>query len=93
MSQDLREQHKYDRGKSVKIYFNEEELIAYEGDNLAAALYSSKKKTLLYSSKLKMPRGIYCLIGSCQECLVVINGRKTLACLTYVKENMSIQSM
>ena len=93
MSQDLREQHKYDRGKSVKIYFNDEELIAYEGENLAAALYSSNKKTLRYSSKLKMPRGIYCLIGSCQECLVVINGRKTLACLTYVKENMSIQSM
>ena len=93
MSQDLRERHKYDRGKSVKIYFNDEELIAYEGENLAAALYSSNKKTLRYSSKLKMPRGIFCLIGSCQECLVVINGRKTLACLTYVKENMSIQSM
>ena len=45
MSQDLREQHKYDRGKSVKIYFNDEELIAYEGENLAAALYSSNKKT------------------------------------------------
>ena len=93
MSQDLREKNIYNRGKLVKIYFNDEALLAYEGENLASALYSLNKKILTYSPKLKMPRGIFCLIGSCQECLVVINGRKTLACLTYVKENMSIQSM
>ncbi len=93
MSPDLREQHKYDRGKSVKIYFNDEELIAYEGENLAAALYSSNKKTLRYSSKLKMPRGIYCLIGSCQECILLINGKKALACLTRITENMNIESI
>lgn len=93
MSQNLREQHKYDRGKSVKIYFNDEELIAYEGENLAAALYSSNKRILRYSSKLKMPRGIYCLIGSCQECILLINGKKALACLTRVTENMTIESI
>ena len=91
MPQDLREKNKYSRGKLVKIYFNNEELLAYEGENLASALYSSNIKTLRYSPKLKMPRGFFCLIGSCQECLLLINGRKTLACLSYVTENMSIQ--
>ena len=93
MSQDLREKNIYNRGKLVEIYFNEEKLLAYEGENLASALYSSYNKTLRYSPKLKMPRGIFCLIGSCQECLLLIDGRKTLACLTYVKENMLIQSI
>ena len=91
MSQDLREKNIYNRGKLVKIYFNDEELLAYEGENLAAALYSSNKKILKYSPKLKMPRGAFCFIGSCQECLLFINGRKNLACLTYVTENMSIK--
>ena len=93
MSQDLREKNKYNRGKLVKIHFNDEELLAYEGENLAAALYATNKKTLRYSPKLKMPRGIFCLIGSCQECVLLINGRRNLACLTYVTENMSIQSI
>jgi len=93
MSQDLREKNIYNRGKLVKIYFNNEELLAYEGENLASALYSLNKKILRYSPKLGTPRGIFCLIGSCQECLLLINGRKTLACLAYVTENMSIQSI
>ena len=93
MSQDLREKNIYNRGKIVEIYFNEEKLLAYEGENLASALYSSNKKILRYSPNLKMPRGIFCLIGSCQECLLLVDGRKTLACLTYVKENMLIQSI
>ena len=93
MNKDLREKNVYDRGKLVKIYFNEEEILAYEGENLASALYSSNKKTLRHSPKLNMPRGIFCLIGSCQECLLLIDGKRKLACLTYVKENMLIKSI
>ena len=40
-----------------------------------------------------MPRGIYCLIGSCQECILLINGKKALACLTRITENMNIESI
>lgn len=93
MTKDLREKNVYDRGKLVKIYFNGKKILAYEGENLASALHASNKKILRFSPNLNMPRGVFCLIGSCQECLLLVNGKRKLACLTYIKENMLIKSI
>lgn len=89
---DLREKNLYNRGRSVKFIYNNIEYEAYEGENLAAALFSCGQRELRISTLKKTPRGIFCLIGSCQECVVIINNKKTAACQEKISEGMKVTS-
>ena len=80
-------------GVKINIKFNNQNLEAFIGENLAAALYAANIKTLKYSPKKNMPRGVFCLIGSCQECTVLVNEKKVLACMTYVSKNMEVKTI
>ena len=51
---------------------------------------STNFKTLKSSPKLKLDRGFFCMMGSCQECLVTIDGKKKLSCQTKIKEQIRI---
>ena len=93
MKSDLREKHQYDMGVKTNIKFNNQNLEGFIGENLAAALYAANIKTLKYSPKKNMPRGVFCLIGSCQECTVLVNEKKVLACMTYVSKNMEVKTI
>ncbi|WP_404900630.1 (2Fe-2S)-binding protein [Priestia filamentosa] len=79
--------------KKVNFYFNGKHYIAYEGDTIASALLASGVRTLRKQEDKASPRGIYCNIGHCFECRVIIDGERTVrACLTSVEENMRIAS-
>lgn len=60
------------------------------GLNLAAALLSVGVRTLRYSPQAKAPRGAFCFMGACQECVVSVDGRRVRACLEPVRERMEI---
>ena len=55
-------------------------------------LFVNGKLTLKYSSRKKEPRGFFCLMGSCQECLVLVNDRIVLACQEIVEEGIIIKT-
>lgn len=79
--------------QKVNFYFNGKHYIAYKGDTIASALLASGVRTLRKHEDKASPRGIYCNIGHCFECRVIINGERTVrACLTTVEENMQIDS-
>ncbi|MGB9642182.1 MAG: (2Fe-2S)-binding protein, partial [Candidatus Ratteibacteria bacterium] len=56
--------------KKVSIYFNNKKLIAYEGETIAAALYANGIRVLRKTEKFKQPRGIFCAIGRCTDCVM-----------------------
>ena len=68
----------FERGKKVKIIVNDETIEAFEGECLAVVLFISNKKNLRISPKLKEHRGMFCMMGSCQECVVLLNGKKVI---------------
>jgi sarcosine oxidase subunit alpha len=79
--------------KKVKIYFDDKQYIANEGDTIASALLASGVRTLRNHEDKGTPRGIYCNIGHCFECRVRVNGKNTVrACLTQVENDMYIES-
>ncbi|MBZ5748892.1 (2Fe-2S)-binding protein [Metabacillus sp. DBTR6] len=79
--------------KQVKIHFNGQQYVAYEGDTIASALLASGMRTLRFHEDKETPRGIYCNIGHCFECRVRVNDQSTVrACLTPVENNMKIES-
>lgn len=60
--------------------------------SVAAALISQANITALRrTAKRQEPRGVFCGMGVCYDCLVTIDGRPNVrACMTSVAEGMRI---
>jgi D-hydroxyproline dehydrogenase subunit gamma len=78
-------------GPSVRFRFEGRDLQAPEGMNLAAALLFNGETIFRESPVTGAPRGPFCLMGVCFECLVAIDGQPGQACMTEVAENMEIR--
>ena len=80
---DLRVHKGVERTRQFEIEVDGEKLIAFEGETIAAVLMAAGRRTLRYTPKRNHPRGMYCGIGLCYECRMVINGvPNTRACQT-----------
>lgn len=84
--------HDPHRAAAVELFLDGRRYVAHAGESVAAALFAAGVKSLRASPRLKQPRGMFCLMGSCQECLVMIDGRRVLACQTPVANGMHIDT-
>jgi aerobic-type carbon monoxide dehydrogenase small subunit (CoxS/CutS family) len=64
-------------------------LTAPPGQSLAAVLLIAGQETLR-DSPAGNPRGLYCGIGVCQECRVVVDGTVVRSCITPVTAGMRV---
>jgi len=82
-----------DRGKSFEIEVDGEKVLAYKGETIAAALLAAGKRTCHLTKIKKQPRGIYCGMGICMGCTMVVNGRpNTLVCQTVATPDCKVQT-
>jgi hypothetical protein len=82
-----------ERGQQFEIWVDGEKIVAYEGETIGAALMAAGRRTLRYTNKYERPRGLYCGIGLCQECRMVINGiPNTQACQTLVTPECRVET-
>lgn len=78
--------------KIVKIYVDGQELSVYEGEMIAAALIANGINIFRYTKHRHSPRGIYCGIGRCTDCVMVVDGIPNVrTCITPVKDGMVIE--
>ncbi len=71
------------RGRRFEIEVDGERVIAYEGETIAAALIAAGRRGFRRTEKMNQPRGLYCGIGLCHDCMMVVNGvPNTRACQT-----------
>ncbi len=76
---------------SFEIFVDNQPVEAYEGDSVAAALLGAGQTVLRYTSSGKSPRGLFCGVGRCGDCLMQIDGLPArLACTTTVRAGQSI---
>lgn len=81
----------FPRGAAITIIVNGRPLRAYEGETVHAALLAGGLLTLRRSRTLDEPRGIFCGMGVCQECLVTVDGvPHQRACMLPVAAGMEI---
>ena len=79
--------------KKVKITVDGKEIEAYEGEPILAALIASGIKVNRYTVKKHEPRGLFCGIGQCSDCSMVVDGKANVrTCITPVKEGMVIMT-
>jgi predicted molibdopterin-dependent oxidoreductase YjgC len=67
-------------------------LSAPAGELLASSLAAAGLLVLRTSPGAGGPRGAFCFMGLCQECLVEIDGFPRQACLTPVTAGMTVQT-
>ena len=78
------------RSRPVEILFSARPVTALEGETVAAALTAAGIRTLRTDDRGE-PRGVFCGMGVCFDCLVRIDGRASQrACMTKVAEGMRI---
>ncbi|MBS3819699.1 (2Fe-2S)-binding protein [bacterium] len=81
------------RGEPFNIQVDNEFLTAYHGETLATVLLSAGKKIMRKSLKNKNPRGYYCGMGICNECLVKLEDEtRVRACQTLAEPSMKIKT-
>lgn len=78
--------------KKVTLYLNDEPVEAYAEDTIAAALWAAGKRVSRYTPERCDPRGVFCAIGYCSDCLMVVDGvPNTRTCVTPVRDGMRVE--
>ena len=81
------------RGKLIQISVDGKPIDAYEGETVAAALLSAGIRAFRRDAHTNEPRGIYCGMGLCYECLVTVDGAHAVrACVTPIAAGMRIET-
>ncbi|MGH9348199.1 MAG: (2Fe-2S)-binding protein [Vicinamibacterales bacterium] len=80
-----------ERGRPVTLLVDGAQIEAFEGESIAAALLADGRRVLRYSPREHEPRGLFCGMGICFECVVAIDGdRRVRGCVTPVRDGMTI---
>jgi predicted molibdopterin-dependent oxidoreductase YjgC len=79
--------------KMVEITVDGKKIVAREGEKVLAALIAQGIIINRYTVKKKEPRGLFCGIGQCTDCAMIVDGRPNVrTCMTPVKEGMIIET-
>jgi predicted molibdopterin-dependent oxidoreductase YjgC len=82
-----------ERGPSFDIEVDGERLKAFEGETLAAVLLAAGRRLMRTTPRYGAPRGMYCGMGICYDCLMVVNGVPNVrACQTLAQRGMKVQT-
>ena len=74
----------------VKLSLDGRPVTAYEGESVAGMLLA-EGHVATRTTQAGEPRGVYCGMGVCFDCLVVVDGvPNTRACVTWVREGMVV---
>jgi D-hydroxyproline dehydrogenase subunit gamma len=80
------------RGAPVSIVVDGENVQAFEGETVLAVLWASGMRTVHTTARVREPRGFFCGIGVCFDCLVTVDGIVNVrACLEPVRAGMNIK--
>ena len=88
---DLRIRGSVERGPRVRFEVDGQSIEAYEGETVGAALLASGVRKLRSSPVEGAPRGLFCYMRVCQECVVLIEGRRETSCSYPVSEGLSVE--
>jgi len=81
-----------ERGQAVSIIVDGVRLPAYMGETIAGALLAAGRRAWRRTSH-GQPRGVFCGIGLCFDCLVTVNGTPNVrACVTPVAAGMVVET-
>jgi len=84
---------KQEPGEMVSITVDDKKIKARKGEMIVAALLNAGIRINRFTSKYNQPRGLFCGIGQCTDCVMTVNGIPNVrTCVSTVEEGMIIQT-
>lgn len=81
------------RGEPVDIRVDGARIPAFAGETIGAVLLAGGVLALRRTRHGGRPRGLFCCMGVCYECLVTVDDEGSVrACMTQVRDGMSIST-
>ncbi len=82
-----------DTANKVTIYFDGKPIEALAGEPISAALVNAGIVAFRKTHKSGEPRGIFCAIGRCTDCMMIVDGvPNTRTCVTAVQDGMHVKT-
>ncbi len=82
-----------EKGREIVFSFDGVDVTGYEGEPIATALKAAGLMVHRYTAKEHKPRGIFCAIGRCTDCVMIVDGVPNVrTCITPLKEGMVVKT-
>lgn len=79
--------------KLVTFTYDGKKMQGYEGEPIAMALRVNGVMVHRYTAKRHEPRGVFCAIGRCTDCVMVVDGQPNVrTCITPLRAGMKVQT-
>jgi predicted molibdopterin-dependent oxidoreductase YjgC len=79
--------------ETIVMRVDGETVEAYPGETVATVLLALGQSTFRHTDHLHAPRGLFCGMGVCFDCLVTIDGQLNVrACMTLVQAGMVVET-
>lgn len=83
----------FEKGRKVRFTFDGRDMEGFEGEPIAIALKSNGVMVHRYTIKRNEPRGVFCAIGRCTDCIMVVDGIPNVrTCVEPLREGMVVQT-
>jgi aerobic-type carbon monoxide dehydrogenase small subunit (CoxS/CutS family) len=80
-------------GSPITIEVDGKPVCTFQGEPIAAALAAAGYKVFHRTEKRDDPRGIFCAIGRCTDCMMVVDGKPNVrTCVTPAVDGMKVQT-
>lgn len=81
------------RGAETEIIVDGLPVQTFEGETVGAALLASGRRALRTTDRRSEPRGMYCGIGICFDCVMIVDGLPGVrTCQTLVRGGMQVET-
>lgn len=81
------------KGSRVVFTYDGVEMEGHEGEPIAMALKAAGVEVHRFTAKRHEPRGIFCAIGRCTDCVMVVDGKPNVrTCMTPLVAGMDVRT-
>lgn len=82
-----------EKGEPVTFTYDGRELTGFDGEPIAVALKAAGVMVHRRTAKYDRPRGVFCAIGRCTDCVMVVDGKPNVrTCITPVHAGMDVRT-
>lgn len=79
--------------QTVTIYVDGRPIKARAGEPISAAVMAAGVAVFRYTEKGRAPRGVYCAIGRCTDCVMTVDSVPNVrTCVTPVRAGMRVET-
>jgi len=79
--------------QEVTFTYNGKDMTGKLGEPIMVALQAAGVRVHRYTQKTHTPRGVFCAIGRCTDCVMVVNGKPNIrTCVTPLEEGMTVKT-